>query len=76
MVLSTNMVQQTRKAGSLITVVIQSIQTSFHLIIGILDMEVVQIQSAHCGDWRSKYLSARISGCPPPGFKSLKSVNL
>ena len=73
MVLSTNMVQQTRKAGSLITVVIQ---TSFHLIIGILDMEVVQIQSAHCGDWRSKYLSARISGCPPPGFKSLKSVNL
>ena len=73
MVLSTNMVQQTRKAGSLITVVIQ---TSFHLIIGILDMEVVPIQSAHCGDWRSKHLSARISGCPPPGFKSLKSVNL
>ena len=63
-VLSTNIVQ-TRQAGSLLTV---DIQTSFHLIIGILDMEVAPIQSAHCADWRSKHLSVRISRCPPPGY--------
>ena len=45
---------QTRQAGSLFTV---DIQTSFHLIIGILDMEVAPIQSANCADWPSKHLS-------------------
>ena len=50
---STNIVQ-TRQAGSLLTV---DIQTSFHLIIGILDMEVAPIKSANCADWPSKHLS-------------------
>ena len=51
-VLSTNIVQ-TRQAGNLLTV---DIQTSFHLVIGILDMEVAPIQSANCADWPSKHL--------------------
>ena len=50
---STNIVQ-TRQAGTLPTV---DIQTSFHQIIGILDMEVAPIQSANCADWPSKHLS-------------------
>ena len=36
---------------SLLTV---DIQTSFHLIIGILDMEVAPIKSVNCADWPSK----------------------
>ena len=60
----TNIVQ-TRQAGSLLTV---DIQTCFHLIIGILDMEVAEIQSALCADWHSKHLSVYISGCPSPDY--------
>ena len=56
--------KQTRQAGSLLTV---DIQTSFHLIFVLLDLEVALIQSPHCADWHSKHLSVRISRCPPPG---------
>ena len=64
--------KQTSQAGCLLTV---DIQTSFHLIFVLLDLEVALMQSPHCADWCSNHLSVRISRCPPPGSAVLQAKN-